>query len=136
MNRNVRGLANGGSEQHLNTPMAVGQPSTDNGNPTAIVRRIPESTLNKLEVGFEQLENTLKSLSEETALPVLHIINLWSSKEGRHLSAINLWNIYQTYLTANADEELNSTFGDATKGKHLHDRTCADNILMFSVYSN
>lgn len=132
----MRTLADSGLEQrHLNFTMATEQPSLNDRNPIAVVGRIPNSTWEKLETGFGRLENILKSLSEETGLPVLQIINLWSSKEGRHLSAMHLWNIYQTYLKENADEELNSTFGDTTKRMYSDNMTFTDDVLMPSTYS-
>jgi hypothetical protein len=88
------------------------------------ISRIPDTNWETLSQGFLEMESTLRILSDETFIPVLHLINLWRSDEGLALSSNNCRNIYYDYFKTYLDQELIATFGDNVPGSYRVSLKC------------
>jgi len=78
---------------------------TEKGNQGSVVRRVPESVLAILSVGFDEIEDMFSKLAARVKMPFHQVsdryIRLHSYGHGG-----NLWNTYSMYFTKNVAQEL------------------------------
>lgn len=72
-------------------------------NDSPSVGRLSTVRRELLQVGLKELDKVVKRISADTGLTVPQVKERWRVKDGRMVSA---WNIYQDYFGENSEEEL------------------------------
>ncbi|KAH7903934.1 hypothetical protein BJ138DRAFT_1019833 [Hygrophoropsis aurantiaca] len=68
--------------------------------------RLSQDANDTLNHGFLTLEEQLQDLAKSVKMPVEQVINIWHKTHARNVHGINEWNVYASFFTSNAAEEL------------------------------
>lgn len=81
-------------------------PDTDAVNDLNATGRVSAANLAIIKEEFVEVQKRAKAVAEKTGLSTTQVLEYWSTVGTRTHSKRNMWNLYNSYFTANEEEEL------------------------------